>query len=97
MRTSPVTCAVDRGDVGGDLVDLAQDPPGPLDDPLPVVGQPTLGAVDERGAELALEAGDVGGDVGLHREQGPGGGRERAVVGDRDESGQLADVHLERR
>ena len=32
-------------------------------------------------------------DVGLHREQGPGGGRERAVVGDRHERGELADVH----
>ena len=59
-----------------------------------VVGQPALGAVDERRAELPLEAGDVAGDVGLHREQGPGRGRERAVVGDRHERGELADVHL---
>ena len=85
--------AVDRGDVGGDLVHLAQDPAGPLDDPLPVVGEAALGAVDEQGAELALEAGDVGRHVGLHGEQGPGGGRERPVVGDRHEGGQLADVH----
>ena len=77
--------AVDRGHVGGDVLHLAQDPPGPLDDPLPVVGQPAVGPVDEGRAELPLEAGDVAGDVGLHGEQRLGGGRERAVVGDGDE------------
>ena len=94
MRTSPVTWPSIGGHVGGDLVHLAQDAAGPLDDPLAVVGEPALGPVDERRAELALEAGDVARHVRLHREQGPGRGGERAVVGDRHERRQLADVHL---
>ena len=89
--------AVDRGDVGGDVVHLAQDAPGPVDDPHPVLGQAALGAVDERRAELPLEAGDVAGDVGLHREQRPRRRRERAVVSDRHEGGELPDVHLSER
>ena len=64
-----------------------------FDDPQPVVGQTAVGAVDELGAELLLQPGDVAGHVRLHREQGSGGGRERAVVGDRHEGGELADVH----
>ena len=85
--------AVTLGHLGGDVVELAQDPPRPLDDPGAVVGEPAVGAVDELGAELLLQAGDVAGDVRLHREQGAGGGRERAVVGDRDQGGELANVH----
>ena len=88
---------VDGGHVGGDVVHLAQDPPGPIDDPDAVLGEPALGAVDEGRAELPLEAGDVAGDVGLHREQRPRRRRERPVVGDRHERGQLADVHLPER
>ena len=96
-RTSPVTSPSTGRHVGGDVLHLAQDPPGPVDDAGAVLGEPALGAVDERRAELALQAGDVAGHVGLHREQGPGGGRERAVVGDRHQGGELADVHLPRR
>ena len=58
--------------------------------------RPPWVAVDELRAELALEAGDVARDVGLHGEQGAGGGRERAVVGDGDEGGELADVQRRR-
>ena len=85
--------AVTLGHLGGDVVELAQDPPSTLDDPRAVVGEATVGAVDELGAQLLLQAGDVAGHVGLHREQGSGGGRERAVVGDRDQGGELAHVH----
>ncbi len=38
---------VERGHVGGDVVDLVQDPPGPLDDPRALLGEPAVGAVDE--------------------------------------------------
>jgi hypothetical protein len=85
--------AVALSHLGGDVVELAQDPPSTLDDPGAVVGEATVGAVDELGAQLLLEAGDVAGHVGLHREQGSGGCRERAVVGDRDQGGELAHVH----
>ena len=47
----------------------------------------------ERDAELAFEPGDVGRDVGLHGVQRPRRGRERAVLGHRDEGVQLAQVH----
>ena len=86
-----------RRHVGGDVVELVQDPPGPLDDERALVGEPAALAVDERDAELALEAGDVAGDVRLHGVQGAGGGGERAVVGDRDEGGELAEIHLRER
>ena len=85
--------AVALGHLGGDVVDLAQDAPRPLDDAGSVVGQSAVGAVDEHRVELLLEAGHVARHVGLHREQRPGGGRERAVVGDRHEGGELAHVH----
>ena len=62
-----------------------------------LLGEAAALAVDEGDAELALEPGDVAGDVGLHRVQGPGGGRERAVVGDRHEGGELAEIHRQER
>ena len=96
-RTSPVTLPSTGRDVGGDVLHLAEDPPGPIDDPDAVLGQRALGAVDEGRAELTLEAGDVAGDVGLHREQRPRRRRERPVVGDRHEGGELADLHLSER
>ena len=85
---------VERGDVGGDVVDLVQDPAGAFDDPLALVGQPAVGAVDQRDAELALELGDVAGHVGLDGEQGPGRRRERPVIGDGDDGGELTNVHV---
>ena len=59
-----------RGHVGGDVVELVQHPPGPLDDDDALVGQAAPLAVDQGDAELALEAGDVAADVGLHGVQG---------------------------
>ena len=81
------------GHLGGDLVELAQHPPGALDHPSAVVGEPAVGPVDELRAELLLQAGDVAGDVRLHGEERSSGRRERPVVGDRHEGGELADVH----
>ena len=52
--------AVDRGHVGGDVLHLAQDPPGPVDDPGPVLGEPALGAVDERRARARAPGGRCG-------------------------------------
>ena len=96
-RTSPVTSPVDGSHVGRDVVELTKDAAGPLDHPGPVVGQLALGPVDEHRPELLLEAGDVARDVGLHRVQRPRRGRERAVVRDRDEGGELTHVHLSER
>ena len=47
MRASPDDVGVERGHVGGDVVDLVQDPAGPLDDPRALLGEAALGAVDE--------------------------------------------------
>ncbi len=80
--------------VGGDVVDLVEDPAGTLDDPSAVLGQPALGAVDERDAEFLLEAGDVAGDVRLHRVERAGGRRECSVVGNRHQRRQLSNIHL---
>ena len=52
-----------------------------------------VGPVDQLRAELFLQSGNVAGHVGLDREQGSSSCRERPVVGDRHEGGELADVH----
>ena len=84
-----------RRHVGGDVVQLVQDPPGPLDDRSALVGEPAPLAVDEGDTELLLEPGDVAADVGLHGVQRACSRRERPVVGDRHEGGELAEIHLE--
>ena len=82
----PDDLAVDRGDVGDQRVELGLRPAGPG----PTTASPSSvsgagGAVDEDDAQLPLEPGDVGRDVGLHGVQGAGGGGEPAVLGDGDE------------
>ena len=79
--------------VGGDRVELGLDAAGPVDDGLSLLGQAAGAAVDEGRAELLLEAGDVGADVGLHGGEGVGGGAERALLGHGDERLELAEVH----
>ena len=92
-RTSPVTssrrAATSAAMASSSRLDVA----GPVDHDLALLGERAGGPVDEGDAQLALEAGDVGRDVRLHGVQGPGGGREAAVVGDGDEGGELSEVH----
>jgi hypothetical protein len=83
-----------RGDVGDHGVELGVDPPHPLDHGQALLGEGAGGAVDQQDAQLLLEAGDVGRDVGLHRVQGARRGGEPAVVGDGDEGVELSEVHL---
>ena len=85
-----------RRHLGGEILELVQDPAGPIDDDDALVGEAAPLPVDQGDAELALEAGDVAADVGLHGVQGAGGRRERAVIGDRHERGELAEIHLEK-
>ena len=61
-----------------------------------LVGQSATLAIDQDHAQLLLESGDVAADVGLHGVQRSGGRGERAVVGDRHERGELAEIHLEK-
>ena len=65
-----------------------------LDERAAGVGQPhaAAAAVDERGARLLLERGDLLGDGGLGVGERVGGGGERAVLGDRLENPQLLDI-----
>ena len=58
--------------------------------------RPPRWPVDQGDAELALEPGDVAADVGLHGVQGTSGCGERAMIGDRHERGELAEIHLEK-
>ena len=83
-----------RRHFGGEVLQLVQDPPGTIDDDDALVGQAATLAIDQRDAQLTLEAGDVAADVGLHGVERTSGGGERAVVGDRHERGQLAEIHL---
>ena len=82
-----------RGDVGGEGVELGLDPAGPGHDHLALLGQAAGRAVDQGDAELAFEVGHVGGDVGLDGVQDLGRRREGAGVGHGHEGGQLAEVH----
>ena len=82
-----------RGHVGDQRVELGLDAPGPGDDELAGLGEPAVAAVDQGDAQLALEAGDVGRHVRLDGVQGPGRGREAAVVGHGGQGGELAEVH----
>ena len=83
--------AVDRGDVGADVVQLTQDASGALNHPDPVVRQSAMRPIDELRAQLSLEAGDVARDVRLDGEQRPRRRRERAVISDGDERGARGD------
>ena len=77
------------GHLGGDVVELVQHPPRSFDHHEAFVGETATLAIDQGDTELAFQAGDVAADVGLHRVQGPGGCRERAMVGNRYQGGEL--------
>ena len=81
------------GHVGGEGVELGLDAAGPLDDHRPLLGDLPGGPVDEGHAELLLQPGDVGGDVGLHGVQGAGGGGEATVVDHGEHGVELTQVH----
>ena len=77
-------------DVREQGVQLRLHPPGAGNDELSSLGQVAVRAVHELTAQLSLELLDMSRDVGLHGLERVGGGRERAVVVDGDESAQLA-------
>ena len=80
-------------DVGPDRVELGLDAPRPGHHRGAFLGEPAGAAVDQRGAELVLEAGDVGRDVRLHGVERLRGAGERAVLRDGDQGLELAHVH----
>jgi hypothetical protein len=61
----------------------------------PGVGEvdPTGGAVQQPGTDLALQRLHGGGDRGLHDQQPRGGGGEGPLLRDRDEGGQVTQLH----
>jgi hypothetical protein len=73
------------GHVGRDVVELVEHSACSFDHYQALVGETATLAVDEQHAELALQARDVAADVGLDGVEGPGRGRERAVIGDGDQ------------
>ena len=93
MRPHAGDLVAHRGHVGGEGVELGLDAAGPLDHDRTLLGDLAGGPVDERDAELLLQAGDVGRHVRLHGVQGPGGGREAAVVDHGEHGVELAQVH----
>ena len=81
------------GDVGHHRLELVHDPAGPLDHDLALLGQAARGPVDQLDVELALQAGHVGRDVGLHGADGGGRGGEAARVGDAQQCLQMFQLH----
>ena len=92
-RTLPATSSRTAATSATQRVELDLDVAGPPDDDLALGGEGAGGAVDERHAQLALEAGDVGRDVGLHGVHGAGGGGEAAGLGHAHEGGELSKIH----
>ena len=80
-------------DVGHQGVELSHDPVGAGHHDLAVGREPAGRALDQGGAELPLESGHVGRDVGLDRAQMVGGGGERPVLGHRHQGLQVSDLH----
>ena len=95
MRRLPDSGSLARRAMSTDVVGLAEQDPGPLDDLLAGVGQHDVAgvALDELDAELALELLDLGRQRGLADEAGLGGAAEVAVVGHGDEVVEVAQVH----
>jgi hypothetical protein len=85
-----------RGHVGSDVLELVDHPPGPLHHGQPIVGEPAPVTVDQCDAEFFLESGDVAAHIRLDRVEGPRSCGERTVIGDRNEGGELPEVHLEK-
>ena len=81
------------GDVGHHGLELVDDPAGPLDDDLTLLGEPARGPVHQLHIELPLEPGHVGRHVGLDGADGGGGGREAAGVGDAQQCLQVFQFH----
>ena len=82
-----------RCDVGVERLELCLDAARTLEDGAALVGRFSGGPVDQGQTQLAFEARDVGGDVGLHRVQGAGCTREGAVLSDGDERPELFAIH----
>ena len=83
----------ERGHVRDDRVELRMDVPSAADDGLALLGEDAAAPIDEGDAQLPLEASHVGGHVRLHGVHRSGRRREAARFGDRDEHGELSEVH----
>ena len=81
------------GHIGQQGVELGQDPAGPGHDDGALLGEPAVGPVDEGGAQLLLQPGHVGRDVGLHGPEVLGSGREGPVVADRGQRLEVPEFH----
>ena len=91
---APAAQAGDRLQLGLGLGEPGEDPLGVADDGLAGVGEPhaARAALDEHGAGLALERGDLLGDGGLGEGERLGCGGERAPEGDLAQHAHAADV-----
>jgi hypothetical protein len=83
--------------VGGDVLEFVEHPSCSFDHHHALIGETASLAIDQDDPELLFETGDVTADVGLHRVQRSSSCRERSVVGDRHEGGELPEIHLEKR
>ena len=92
-RTWPEISPSEEATSAAEGFQLGLDAAGPGHHEFAGLGEQAGGSIDQRGAELLFEVGDVGGDVRLHGVEGTGGRREALVVGDGGEGGELAEVH----
>ena len=89
----PRHLVAERGQVAEHRLELDAHAPGAGGDGLALLGELAGGTVDQHGADLALQPGDVGRHVGLDGGEGVSGGREAALVGHGQQGVQLTEVH----
>jgi hypothetical protein len=81
-------------DVGFDVLEFVDDASTALDDHGTFFGHFARVSIHQDHAEFLFEPGDVGRNVALHRFEVAGRCRKRAVLGDGDQAGQVADLHV---
>ena len=85
------------GHIGQQGVELGQDAAGPGHDDHALFGQAPVGPVDQRGAQLLLQTGHMGRNIGLDGAEVLSCRRERPVVADGGESLQVSEFHRSKR
>ena len=76
-----------------DVLEFVNYSTSPLDNHYALVGKRPAIAFDEHHSEVFFEPGDMGGNVALHGSEGPSSTRKRAMIGNCDQAGKVANLH----
>ena len=76
-----------------DVLEFVNNPPSPLNNHYALVGKRPAIAFDEHHSEVFFEPRNMSGDVALHGSEGPSSARKRAMIGNCDQAGKVANLH----